>query len=239
MDFKELDAEMRQYKKDNAQVIPEGMYIVAHLDGHKFSSLTRKYFNPPFDEKFHEMMCSTAKSLMDCGFRIVYAYTQSDEISLLFDINEDTFGRRTRKYDSILAGKASAHFSFMFGREAVFDCCVFAFADKEMVRKYFLWRMLDAQRNSLNMCCYWALRKEGMTERGATRELKEKSVQYKKDMLSGRGIRFDMLPEWQRQGISFKKGTYMKKGYNPLTKETVMVTRNTIIECANMPEDIL
>ena len=142
------------------------------------------------------------------------------------------------KHTALAAGRSELVFS-RFGREAVFDCCIFAFADKEMVKKYFLWRMLDAQRNSLNMCCYWALRKEGMTEREAIRELKEKSVQYKKDMLSGRDIRFDMLPEWQRQGVSFKKGTYMKKGYNPLTKETVMVTRNTIIECANMPEDIL
>ena len=29
-------------------------------------------------------MIHTAKSAMECGFRIIYGYTESDEISLLF-----------------------------------------------------------------------------------------------------------------------------------------------------------
>ena len=59
---------------------------------------------------------------MDCGFRIAYGYTQSDEISLLFHSTEDAFGRKTRKLNSILAGEASAKFSLLLGDMACFDC---------------------------------------------------------------------------------------------------------------------
>ena len=45
---------------------------------------------------------------MECGFRVIYAYTESDEISLLFAPEETTFGKKVRKYNSILAGEASA-----------------------------------------------------------------------------------------------------------------------------------
>ncbi len=56
-------------------------------------------------------MIETVKHLMNCGFRIRYAYTQSDEISLLFHFNEETFNRKLRKYHSVLAAEASAKFS--------------------------------------------------------------------------------------------------------------------------------
>jgi tRNA(His) 5'-end guanylyltransferase len=56
-------------------------------------------------------MTATVRHLMDCGFRVVYGYTQSDEISLLFHPDEDAFRRKLRKWLSILAGEASACFA--------------------------------------------------------------------------------------------------------------------------------
>ena len=35
---------------------------------------------------------------MDCGFRVVYGFTESDEISLLFAPEDNAFGRKVRKY---------------------------------------------------------------------------------------------------------------------------------------------
>ena len=68
------------------------------------------------------MMVNTVKALMDCGFRVVYGFTESDEISLLFHIDENAFGRKVRKFNSILAGTASAAFSLQLGQVAAFDC---------------------------------------------------------------------------------------------------------------------
>jgi hypothetical protein len=43
-------------------------------------------------------MIQTAEQLMcGCGLKMTYAFTQSDEISLLFGPDEDGFGRRLRK----------------------------------------------------------------------------------------------------------------------------------------------
>ena len=67
-------------------------------------------------------MVDTAEHLMSCGFQVIYGYTQSDEISLLFDRGETSFGRKLRKYQSILAGEASAKLSLLLGNLAVFDC---------------------------------------------------------------------------------------------------------------------
>src|SRR5215467_15387499 len=88
------------------------------------TGLTREVhqFKAPFDERFRDMMVATTEHLMNCGFRVVYGYTESDEISLLFHRDETSFGRKTRKYNSILAGEASAKFSLLLGDVAAFDC---------------------------------------------------------------------------------------------------------------------
>lgn len=80
-----------------------------------FTRLTKDIikFEAPFDERFRDMMVNTAKHLMDCGFRVVYAFTESDEISLLFHKDEDAFGRKIRKFNSMLAGEASAAFTLL------------------------------------------------------------------------------------------------------------------------------
>ena len=124
MIFDELDKKMRIYEQSLDQVLLPETYMIARLDGRGFTRLTKEVckFEAPFDERFRDMMVYTVEALMDCGFRIVYAYTESDEISLLFDVEEDAFGRKVRKYNSTLAGEASAVFSLELGRVATFDC---------------------------------------------------------------------------------------------------------------------
>ena len=99
MNFDELDKKMRIYEQSLDQVLVPDMYMVARLDGRSFTKLTKEVckFEAPFDKHFRDMMVNTTKALMNCGFRIVYAFTESDEISLLFDKDEDAFGRKVRK----------------------------------------------------------------------------------------------------------------------------------------------
>src|SRR5262245_6677850 len=95
MNFDELDAKMRIFETAHDHVVLPGIYIVARIDGRGFTRLTKEKhsFEAPFDIKFKDMMVSTVEHLMDCGFRVVYGYTQSDEISLLFHRDENAFGR--------------------------------------------------------------------------------------------------------------------------------------------------
>ena len=230
MNFDELDKKMRIYEQSLDQVLLPEMYMVARLDGRGFTRLTKEIckFEAPFDERFRDMMIQTTEAVMSCGFRVVYAFTESDEISLLFDKDEDTFGRKVRKYNSTLAGEASAAISLTLGRVATFDCRMVPLPTIERVQDYFRWRQEDANRNALNSHCYWMLRKEGQSVHKATKELEGKGVSYKNELLFARGINYDKLPSWQKRGLGMWNELYEKEGYNPMTKETVAAVRSRI-----------
>lgn len=230
MKFDDLDLKMRAFEQSIDQNILSDMYMVARLDGRNFSRLTKEIcdFEAPFDEKFRDMMVNTVYQLMDCGFRVVYGFTESDEISLLFHTDEQTFGRKVRKFNSILAGTASAVFSLSLGMAAVFDCRMVPLPSIERVKDYFLWRQEDAHRNSLNAHCYWKLRKEGVGVKEATEMLEGKSIAYKNEFLFTRGINFNDLPSWQKRGIGVTWGEVEKTGINPITNERVITTRRAL-----------
>ena len=237
MVFDELDKKMRVYEQSLDQVILPELYMVARLDGRGFTRLTKEIcqFEAPLDIRFRDLMIHTTKALMDCGFRIVYGFTESDEISLLFAPDDNTFGRKVRKINSTLAGEASAAFSLELGRCATFDCRVIPLPTAELVVDYFRWRQEDAHRNSLNGHCYWMLRKEGMSVQAATRELEGKSVSYKNELLFSRGINYDQLPSWQKRGIGLWKEEYEKEGFDPISGTTVRAVRNRIAVCEELP----
>lgn len=220
MNFDDFDKKMRVYEQSIDQLILADMFMVARLDGRSFSRLTKEIcdFEAPFDVRFRDMMTNTVKALMDCGFRVVYGFTESDEISLLFHKEENTFGRKVRKFNSILAGIASAAFSLQLGQVVALDCRIVPLPNIERVQDYFLWRQEDAHRNALNAHCYWLLRKEGMDANQATAELEGKSVSYKNELLFSRGINFDKLPSWQKRGIGVYWADIEKIGFNPITK---------------------
>lgn len=230
MKFDDLDTKMRCYEQSIDQHVLSDMYLVARLDGRSFSRLTKEIcdFEAPFDVRFRDMMVNTVKALMDCGFRVVYGFCESDEISLLFHTDEDTFGRKVRKFNSILAGTASAAFSLQLGQVAALDCRLVPLPNLERVKDYFLWRQEDAHRNALNAHCYWMLRKEGMSVKDATEMLEGKSVSFKNELLFSRGINFDKLPSWQKRGVGVFWDDVEKVGYNPITQQEVKATRRAL-----------
>ena len=230
MKFDELDEKMRIYETAlDYCVLPE-MFMAARIDGRGFTRLTREVhqFKAPFDERFRDMMVATTEHLMNCGFRVIYGYTQSDEISLLFHPEENAFGRKLRKYDSILAGEASSKFALLLGAHAVFDCRISQLPNGELVRDYFRWRNEDAHRNALNAHCYWMLRGEGMPIAQATKRLKGMSVAEKNELLFQHGDNFNDIPNWQKRGIGLYWDLYEKQSLNPVTGQQVIAERRRI-----------
>ena len=230
MTFDELDKKMRVFETTNDPVVLPGIHIVARIDGRGFTKLTkeRHAFEAPFDVRFRDHMVATTAHLMECGFRVVYGYTQSDEISLLMERADDSFGRKVRKYNSILAGEASAKFSLLLGDHAAFDCRVCQLPTRELVRDYFRWRNEDAHRNALSAHCYWMLRKQGLGVNEATNKLLGMSVAEKNELLFQSGINFNDLPNWQKRGTGLYWEVYEKPALNPKTGETVTTTRRRI-----------
>lgn len=230
MNFETLDKQMRTFEKSLDRTMLENIYIVARLDGHGFTRLTKKDWNleKPFDIRFHDAMIITLKHLMDCGFRMIYGYTQSDEISLLFHLKDNTFSRKERKLISILAAEASVAFSMSTGKAAVFDCRLVPLPTKDNVVDYFRWRQEDSHRNSLNSYCYWMLRQEGLSATAADRRISGISNGEKNEILFQRGINYNELPLWQRRGVGIYFKDKEKIGYNPITQENTTYVRRSL-----------
>jgi len=238
MKFDDLDQKMRVFETAHDLCVLPGLYMVARVDGRSFTRLTKEVhkFEAPFDLRFRDLMVETAEHLMaGCGFNMVYGYTESDEISLLFGLEENSFGRKLRKVISILAGEASAKFSLLLGAVACFDCRISELPSVELVVDYFRWRNEDAHRNALNAHCYWLLRKQGKNVGEATATLKGMSVADKNELLFQNGVNFNDLPLWQRRGVGLYWEEYYRPAQNPVTCEKVSARRRRIRRDLELP----
>lgn len=225
MKFDELDTIMRSYERSLDQRVPDGQFMVARLDGRGFTRLTKEVrsdLERPFDVRFRDAMVETARHLMQCGFEVVYAYIESDEISLLFAYGTTVFDRKVRKYNSILAGEASAAFTRAFGEMGVFDCRIVPLPDLDAVGDYFRWRQEDSNRNSLNSYVYWTMRNSGKSAREAHETLLNISNERKRELLAEMGVDYETVPAWQRWGTGLYLEKVERRGLNPKTgKEEV------------------
>ena len=160
-----LGDRMKQYEQVNKAFLPRRTYIVIRVDGKAFHSYLR-HAEKPFDSSVMEIMDETAQALCKEVSGTVFAYTQSDEISLLLQDfasvhTEPWFGGNVQKMASVAASTATAAFNWeMFKRgpdvmfqpgKAMFDARVFTIPDPVEVANYFLWRQRDAVRNSISM----------------------------------------------------------------------------------------
>ena len=242
MRFDDFDKKMRVYEQSLDQNILSDMYMVARLDGRGFTKFTKKAcFEKPFDENFRNLMNDTVKYLMtESGFNFIYGFTESDEISLLFAPDDQTFGRKVRKLNTTLAGCASAYFTMRYKeyfnpiKNAKFDICTFdcriiPLPNKERVADCFLWRQEDANRNALNGWCYWMLRKEGKSKREATSIMSGKGTGFKNELLFQRGINYNDVPNWQKRGNGFIFEEVEKDGMNPITGEKTKTRRRALV----------
>lgn len=237
MKFDDLDRKMRRYETAHDTCVLPDMYMVARIDGRSFTKLTKEVhpFEAPFDERFRDYMVETLKHLMTCGFNIIYGYTESDEMSLLFHYNETLFSRKLRKYNSILAGEASAKFSLCLGSVAVFDCRISELPNQDLVEDYFRWRNEDAFRNALNAHCYWRLRADNKNRVEATKTLEKMTTAEKNELLYSYGINFNDLPNWQKRGIGMYWQEVDKLVLDTQTNSEVMVKRRELITNYELP----
>jgi len=111
----DLNKRMKQYEACYKTIITPRSYIIIRLDGKNFSKYTGK-LDKPFDEDFSKAMNETAIALCDY-FNAKFAYTQSDEISLLITEiggNVETqpeLGNVLQKLCSLTASVATAKFN--------------------------------------------------------------------------------------------------------------------------------
>lgn len=180
--------------------------VIARLDGKGFSKFT-KGFERPYDKRMSDAMIKTTRYLVEetnanCG------YCQSDEITLGFYSSDWKsqiwFDGRIQKMASVLAAKCSVYFNLAIENEIqcssdkmpVFDCRVWQLPTLEEATNTFLWRELDATKNSISMAA---------SHYYSHTELMNKCGSDKQEMLHKVGINWNDYPAF------FKRGTYLQR----------------------------
>ncbi len=237
MKFDELDAEMREFETRRDQIAMNESFLVARLDGRNFTKLTeRMRIAKPFDDRMCAIMSQVTMALMK-DFLICYGYTQSDEISLLFAKGENSFNRKYRKLISVLAGEASAAFTYKAKVLGSFDCRLSELPTKQRVVDYFRWRGTDAQRNALTSYCFWTLVNDsGQSKHAAAGILDGLNEKEKRIILKARGIDFDDVPIWKRRGIGMYYLTKTKTAVNLHTGKEGDVERRILMHDRKLPD---
>ena len=173
-----LNDRMKQYENVSRYYLPTRMPVIVRIDGRSFHTFTRG-FTKPFDAILSSSMISTAKYLLENIEGCVFAYTQSDEISLLLknDQTNETnawFDNNSSKIISLSASMATLAFNRKFNENikelvelgvnykevepyhkayekgAMFDSRAFVIPEKE-INNYFIFRQQDCVRNSIQM----------------------------------------------------------------------------------------
>ena len=155
-DSTSLSDRMKAYEAPWKLSFPRRLPVVVRVDGKAFHSYLRGA-EKPFDMPFIADMAEVAKALCTEISGAVFAYHQSDEISVLVqdwssEHTEPWFAGELQKIVSISAAVAT-HALVMrrpTGR-ALFDARAFVLPNRVEVANYFIWRQRDAVRNSISM----------------------------------------------------------------------------------------
>lgn len=194
-----LGDRMKKYEEACRGVLPRRLPVILRVDGRAFHTYTRG-FDRPFDSRIGEVMGLVAVALCTQIQGAQFAYTQSDEISVLIHgykrfASQPWFDNEIQKMVSVAAGIASATFTHEMAQRvisfkpAVFDARVFVLPEAD-VCNYFVWRQQDAVRNSVQTLAR-SLFSHAQCER--------KSCDDLKSMCAEAGQSWDDLPlHWQR-----------------------------------------
>lgn len=203
----DLGDRMKSHYEDRTRYfLPRRTYTIIRVDGKAFHTYTRKA-KRPYDLELMSAMDAAALWLCDELQGSQFAYTQSDEISILLtDFTKPTtsawFDGNLQKMVSVAASIATAafndyvaekvpEFASPYNGPATFDARAFTIPDPVEVENYFIWRQKDATRNSISMAAQSLY---------SHTELHGKGDSAKLDMILAKGQNWNHYP-WQ-----FKRG---------------------------------
>ncbi|KAI1456445.1 tRNAHis guanylyltransferase-domain-containing protein [Annulohypoxylon moriforme] len=215
---------MKQYEAAFEFTLPASSPVILRIDGHNFTGLAaHPCFQQPFDETIHKAMINTCSDLLLNLFPdATVAYTQSDEITLVFPRGVHLHNERVQKLASLAASYCSARFDAHLILEldtllngamdgngvlgsAYFEAQFFTVPTVEEALNYLIWRSgEDAMRKSVHAFAKTLLspdRMRGMTTGEIIETLRsEKNVVYE-----------DMVPKWVARGCLLKRELYQQE----------------------------
>ena len=159
-ELEELGSQMKLLEENCPKVLDPNKWTVLRVDGHCFSTFTRKFKNRR-DQRLIDAMLHAAEAWLK-EFNGVTCYVQSDEATLAIppiDTNVQgstlIYGGRVGKIISLSAGFFSTKFNEGLPEEfrgvAYFDCRAFQVDSTALLSSAFRWRQLDAFRNGVSV----------------------------------------------------------------------------------------
>jgi tRNA(His) guanylyltransferase len=225
---------MKSYESIYEFHLPGSTPTILRLDGHGFSKFTA-HFARPFDQRIHDAMVSTCSDLLSHFPSATLAYTQSDEITLVFPSGIGSFNNRVQKIVSLAASFTSVRFN-MHLSSAVLETAVPVVKEGVLGTAYFDGRLFSVPtlEEALN-CVLWRCRHDAVRNSvGAfartmfsTKELHGKSTQVVLEMMKEKGVVFrEAVPKWAVEGSLVKKEQFEHQGRNEKTGETEITVRS-------------
>jgi tRNA(His) 5'-end guanylyltransferase len=189
----------------------KGDIIFARLDGRGFSKFTADFIRP-FDQRFSNVMQAVTAYLIK-EFNAKLAYTQSDEITLVWHIADNSksdlpFDGRIQKMVSLLAASATGHFINMMntflperkGHQPMFDCRVWSVGKSPTLAiDSLFWREQDCYRNSVSQAVH------AFRNLLTSKNLDGINIHDRKQMLMDINIDFERYPADFREGVYFMR----------------------------------
>lgn len=109
---------IKGYESASETYLDKTKYTIVRIDGHGFSKWT-KGFNKPFDDFIVRSISETSRALME-EFKAVVAYSQSDEITLILEPDDNLiYSGRIQKITSLMASFASMTFNRLIQEEMI------------------------------------------------------------------------------------------------------------------------
>jgi tRNA(His) guanylyltransferase len=189
-----------QYEDRTRILLPRRTYTILRLDGKAFHTYTRGCMKP-FDHDLMHAMDRTAEYLCENIQNARFAYTQSDEITILLtDFEKITtsawFDANLQKIVSVASSMATARFNQVrmaqgHTKLAHFDCRAFTVPDRIEVSNNLIWRMNDASRNSVSMLARSLY---------SAKELQGKTIRDQHEMIHAKGMNWNDLSVRERRG---------------------------------------
>lgn len=220
---------MKGYEKASRVVLDGDLPIIVRIDGKAFSTYTRN-LNQPFDQQFTDAMLYCMKSLCKQIQQVNFAYTQSDEITLVLsgysnEKSEPWFGGKVEKIASVSASIATFYFNKYLSEvtelPAFFDARVFNLPSINEVVNMLIWRQNDAMRNSLNSYARHFF---------SHKQIHGKSIDQVKQLLKKHDKSWDGLNPVIKCGGCCIKKSFARAVNNPYNKKKENDDTKTVVE---------
>lgn len=187
--------------------------VMARIDGRAFHTFVEG-LERPYDKRLSRMMIDTTAYLVK-ETNACIGYCQSDEISLCWQSTDPNvqifFDGRVAKIISQLAAMATLHFyrrcvldlpPEYAEKLPTFDCRAWNVPCRYEASNTFLWREIDATKNSVSMAAraYYD-----------HKDLENKNGKEMQEMLFAKGVNWNDYPRFFKRGTYVQRRTMLKK----------------------------